>query len=140
MTVIFQNDSEQKNDQGTTINKIRKDIAGKRNMNELTKTLNKRIALLERAIKLARNEEKTLPDGRLRVSRKRYYKIVADSVEGGEYLSKKNMPIISKLAQRDYNRIFLKAAGDELKMLKRFIMRYNNPADDIYNNLISERI
>jgi hypothetical protein len=118
---------------------MRKDKTIKRNMNELIKALNKRVALLERSIKLAEKEEKTLPDGRLRVSRKRYYKITANSDEGGEYLLKKNMPMIRKLAQRDYNRVFMKAAGDELKMLKKFILGYNNPADDIYNNLISER-
>ncbi len=57
---------------------MRKDKTIKRNMNELIKALNKRAALLERSIKLAEKEEKTLPDGRLRVSRKQYYKITAN--------------------------------------------------------------
>ncbi len=130
-------------------------------MNELIlQALNERIALLKRALKQAEKMEKTFPEGRLRVNRTsrqtRYYKMTdktdkadkADKTDKanktdktGEYLSKKyKLSTIKQLAQKDYNKQFLKTAEKELKMLEALSARFNkHRAEEVYNNLLPER-
>lgn len=112
-------------------------------MNDLIKTINTRLEQLQRAIKLAEKEENTFPDGRLRVSKNlrqtRYYKMTDSEDKTGEYLHKSDHVIIKKLAQKGYNKSFLKIACEEQKMLKSFLLKYKCSPEDIYNNLIPER-
>lgn len=112
-------------------------------MNELIEMLNRRRVLLEKAIRLADKEEKTFPDGSLRVSRSprqtRYYQMIDGFGRVGKYLPKKELSTIRRLAQKDYNRLFRKTAENELKELKKFILKYNATAEDVYTNLIPER-
>lgn len=112
-------------------------------MNNLTKIINTRLEQLQKAIKFAEKEQKTFPAGRLRVSKNprqtRYY-IVTDSTDKtGEYLPKTAQATIKNLAQKGYNKLFLKAAYSEQKALKEFLLKYNCSPEDIYNNLIPER-
>ncbi|MCR5584227.1 MAG: hypothetical protein K6F63_02180 [Lachnospiraceae bacterium] len=85
--------------------------------------LNKRINLLTAAIKKAENEEKTFPEGGLRISvtsgRCRYYKVTSESGHLGKYISKKETKLLGLLAQKSYNKEFLKNAYKELKLLKK---------------------
>ena len=109
----------------------------------LTKIINTRLEQLQKAIKFAEKEQKTFPAGRLRVSKNprqtRYY-IVTDSTDKtGEYLPKTAQATIKNLAQKGYNKLFLKAAYSEQKALKEFLLKYNCSPEDIYNNLIPER-
>lgn len=112
-------------------------------MNELLNVLNTRLELLKRAMRLAEKDEKTFPDGRLRVSKNsrqtRYYKMSDSADKVGEYLSKKELHKIKALAQKDYNKHFLKAAKAELEMLEKFLLKYKISAENTYNNLIPER-
>jgi hypothetical protein len=112
-------------------------------MNELIRKLNRRKELLEKAIKIALRDENKLPEGHLRVSKNkkqtRYYKMVANSDKTGEYLSKKELVTIRLLAQKDYNRLFLKVAASELKLLEKWLKQYKSQAEDAYNFLSSER-
>ena len=112
-------------------------------MNNLTKTINTRLEQLQKAIKLAEKEQKTFPAGRLRVSKSprqtRYYKVTDSTDKTGEYLPKTAQATIKNLAQKSYNKLFLKAAYSEQKALKEFLLKYNCSPEDIYNNLIPER-
>ncbi|MCR4689915.1 MAG: hypothetical protein K5739_01030 [Lachnospiraceae bacterium] len=112
-------------------------------MIDLIRILNKRKELLERSIKIAEREEKKLPEGRLRVSKTarqtRYYKMTDGSDKTGEYLSKKEQATIKLLAQKDYNKQFLKVATQELKLLEKWIIQYKNQVENVYNTLSPER-
>ena len=59
----------------------------------------------------------------------------------GKYLSKKEqLSRVKKLAQKDYNKHFLKTAKIELNMLEGLLLKYNkNQAEESYNNLSIER-
>lgn len=66
-------------------NTSRKDNS--KHMDKLVKMINARLELLRRAVKLAEKDEKTFPEGRLRVSRSprqtRYYKMTDSSDKVG---------------------------------------------------------
>ncbi|MBO4458844.1 MAG: hypothetical protein J5802_14110 [Butyrivibrio sp.] len=111
-------------------------------MNKLIETINLRSILLKKAIKLAEKEKERFPEGRLRVNNSgytRYYKVLKKGDSTGEYLSiKSKMNTIRKLAQKDYNKQFLKTAKAELKLLDKLQRKYNQ-AEDEYNKLSAER-
>ncbi|WP_143754310.1 hypothetical protein [Butyrivibrio proteoclasticus] len=94
-------------------------------------------------MKLAEKAEKTFPDGHLRVSRNkrqtRYYKMTDSADKVGEYLPMKESDKIKTLAQKDYNKHFLKTAKAEMEMLDKFLQKYKISAENTYNNLIPER-
>ena len=113
-------------------------------MNVLTDVLDRRIQLLKRAIKQA-EKETSFPEGRLRISktegRVRYYEVNEKSDTNGIYLHKKDqLPRVKQLAQKDYNRQFLKMAGAELQRLERFIELYQKQqAETAYSGDFSRR-
>ena len=113
-------------------------------MNNLMETLKQRTALIKRAIKLAEKEKETFGEGRLRISKTkhqtRYFKVVDKGDSTGEYLSKDKLSIIQKLAQKDYNKQFLRVAKVEQDMLEKLIEKCDQKqAEDVYNALSSER-
>ncbi|MBQ6415480.1 MAG: hypothetical protein IJJ65_04425 [Butyrivibrio sp.] len=112
-------------------------------MNELINIVNRRRALLEKAIKLAAKDEKEQLIGHLRVSKTRgqtrYYKVTGVSDKTGEYLSMKKTDVIKRLAQSDYKKQFIKTAEYELNLLDRFLVNYKNPTEDTYTKSIPER-
>ena len=111
-------------------------------MNKLIETINLRITLLKKAIKLAEKEKERFPEGRLRINNSgytRYYKVLEKGDSTGEYLPKKsNMNTIRQLAQKDYNKQFLITAKAELKLLDKLQRKYNQAEED-FNNLSAER-
>lgn len=112
-------------------------------METITELVTSRIALLKRAIKQAEKAQSSFPEGRLRTSRTggrlRYYEVNEKGDTNGRYLHKNEMETIKILAQKDYNKHFLKATKTELEILEKFLMNYTSTADDTYNNLIPEK-
>ena len=114
-------------------------------MNMIIESINARIAVLKRAIRRAEKEKDSFPEGRLRTSkgnkRVRYYKVSVERDTSGEYLSRKeNSALIGLLAQKDYNKHFLKSAVAELEMLEKILARYQSKQSEaVYNGLSEER-
>ena len=85
----------------------------------------KRIEMLRKAIKAAERDidTKGLPEGRLRISnaggRQRYYFVKSSESPAERYLTKKEMEFVRTLAQKEYNRDFLKRAKEELQKLQK---------------------
>lgn len=92
-------------------------------MDELGKLIKNRINLLRSAINAAENEKMSFPEGSLRVSGssryRYYYNVIPGGRKTGEYISANNKPLAALLAQKDYNRHFLKAAQKELAALEK---------------------
>ena len=113
-------------------------------MKILTKLLNDRLTVLRKAIKLAEKQEGTFPEGRLRVSKSkgniRYYKMLDNGNKTGEYLSVSNVMEIRQLAQKDYNREFLKIARKEERRIGRMLSQtVEKSAESAYDDLSAER-
>ena len=113
-------------------------------MINLLETINKRITLLKKAVKQAEKDVSSFPEGRLRMSKTRgqvrFYSVTEKEDTNGKYLSMKDIPIIRLLAQKDYNKQFLKSASAELKLLEKMQLLYmNNQADFAYDKLSKER-
>ena len=114
-------------------------------MNELIEIIDRRIMLLKKAIKKAELEKETFPEGRLRVShgegeKYRFYRVVDSCDSTGEYLTKENGDAVRSLAQKDYNKLFLKEAIEEEKRLRRindYLKKKN--ANSIYEKLTPAR-
>jgi hypothetical protein len=113
-------------------------------MKELIKQLKKRESIIKKAIKLAEQDEGNFPEGRLRVVKTekgyRYYNVMVKNDTVGDYLSVKNKPLVKELAQKDYNKRFLKEANEELKTLQRIIDKLeDNNGDSTFLKLSPER-
>lgn len=114
-------------------------------MNTIIESVNNRIAFLKRAIRRAEKDKSSFPEGRLRTSRSngriRYYKVSKERDTSGEYMPKnEQMLMIKLLAQKDYNKHFLKSAMDELEMLEKVLVRYQKKQSEaVYEGLSDER-
>ena len=112
-------------------------------MANIIELVSSRITLLKKATKQAEKAQSSFPEGRLRTSRTggrlRYYEVTEKGDTNGKYLHKDELATIKTLAQKDYNKHFLKAAKSELEMLEKLQSKYTYSAEDIYNNLIPER-
>ncbi|XME02285.1 hypothetical protein QYZ88_016690 [Lachnospiraceae bacterium C1.1] len=113
-------------------------------MNKIIQYINKREELLIKAIRKAKQDKDKFPEGRLRTSPlgsyTRFYIVTENSDTTGKYITKENKQIIIALAQKDYNRRFLKKAEKELKILKQIISKLSKDnADLAYLNLSPER-
>ncbi|MCR5106933.1 MAG: hypothetical protein K6B28_02110 [Lachnospiraceae bacterium] len=113
-------------------------------MDELLRIMNDRILKLRKAIKVAKSDVKTFPEGRLRVSNckmgVRYYKVLKKGDSSGEYLPRKERKLAAILAQKDYNKHFLNAAEKELMILERTFSKLSEgDADTVYEKLVSDR-
>lgn len=114
-------------------------------MNTIIESVNNRIAFLKRVIRRAEKEKDSFPEGRLRTSRSngriRYYKVSKERDTSGEYLPKnEQMCLIRLLAQKDYNKHFLKSAADELEMLEKMLASYQKKQSEAtYEGLSEER-
>ncbi len=111
-------------------------------MNELLSYMKERAKELKKAITAAEREQKTFPEGRLRISfsnnRCRYYLMTERGDTQGEYLVKERRPLAKTLAQKDYNRVFLKTAKAELKSLEQSIKSYTKENADLAFQNLSE--
>ena len=114
-------------------------------MNNVIEQINKRIALLERAIRRAEKDKEIFPEGRLRTSktggRVRYYKVDEKGDTNGTYLHKTDESnLIKYLAQKDYNKRFIKKAREERKLLEKCLQQYQNAQAEVtYKELSPER-
>lgn len=110
----------------------------------MIKIINKRIAILKRAIIAAEKDRYLFPEGRLRVNKTskqlRFYKVTEKGDSTGEYIPKSKIDTIRQLAQKDYNKQFLKTAQAEQKVLENFIEQYQKyQSESLYENLSEER-
>lgn len=83
---------------------------------------------LEEIIENARERMKKAPQGKLRISGKKkgeeYYLKMEGERGNGRYISKKNINIIKKLAQKDYDLRLLKIAEERLCVIRDFLKKY----------------
>ncbi len=113
-------------------------------MQELLELLGKRVKTLRKAIKKASVEKESFPPGRLRVlavgKKKSYYLIPENKESREKYISKKNSQLITLLAQKSYNRQFIKVAEKELALLENALSKLHQVnADMVYQTLSSTR-
>ena len=111
-------------------------------MNELITQLESRITLLKKALAKATHDNTVYPDGHLRVShsrgRNRYYHVTLPDNPDGEYIKKDNLPLAKALAQKDYNKLFLKEAPAELAILESTLSHLSRRNADLSFQKLSE--
>lgn len=108
-------------------------------MDELLMMLEARLANLNCALRLAKKDQ-DFPEGSLRVStsnkRVRYYWMNQKASDLGEYIKKDNHQFARELAQKSYNRKFIKMAESEILYLQSVITHLSkNNADMSYDKL-----
>ncbi len=113
-------------------------------MQKILNIMSTRVRQLNKAIKRAGNEQSTFPPGRLRISRNgnriRYYNVLDKDDKEGAYLTKKNKNLIPLLAQKSYNKHFIKTAEQELSLLENALAKLSNSnADTVYQRLSPTR-
>ncbi|MCR5641382.1 MAG: hypothetical protein K6G04_08535 [Lachnospiraceae bacterium] len=111
---------------------------------KIIKQMDKRAAILKKAIAAAKHEEDLFPEGSLRVSPRkgsvRYFQRKEDEKGTEQYLKRDQKALVKSLAQKDYNKAFLKKAQYELDQLEKTIRRLKDDnADVVYDNLSEYR-
>jgi len=111
---------------------------------DIIKLLEARAATLKKAITKAEKDKDSYPEGRLRISanknRTRYYKVDRSGDTQGEYLTKEQYRMALTLAQKDYNKQFLKQAKLELATLEHSISQLSKENTDLaYQKLSAHR-
>ncbi len=109
-------------------------------MNLLQQQLVRRREYLQQLKEEIERQSIELPYGRLRVNNDRgiprYYYIGKSGDTHGEYISKKNMELARKLAQKDYLQKLCHAVEDELKTLEKCLFHQDRQlAEKVYANL-----
>ncbi len=109
-------------------------------MQKILKLMKERTVLLRKAITAAKQDEGSFPEGSLRISpgngRIRYFQIMEDKNVRENYLKKDQLELVKSLAQKDYNRRFLKKAQYELEKIEKTIrLLEGNNADSVYDDL-----
>ncbi len=103
--------------------------------------LKQRQTVLLNEIKKRQERLKNAPDGELYILRKKdscqYYKR-EKSQKRGTYIKKEDKDLILALAQKKYNKTFIKKAQKEIKHIKRFLENYSESISDIYSKLPRE--
>ncbi|MBQ9321829.1 MAG: hypothetical protein IJ239_05700 [Eubacterium sp.] len=112
-------------------------------MNQLLKIAAERINELDAIITGARTRLKNVPDGRIATHRRLdgvYYTFHCSGDSAGRYLSKKDLPLILSLAQKEYDQKVLRSAELERKKLIRFASAYPEvSAEQVYEQLGKDR-
>ncbi len=113
-------------------------------MKKILILMKKRAAILKKAIAVAKRAEATFPEGSLRVSPRngsvRFFQRMEDKSLKERYLKKDEKALAELLAQKDYNRQFLKQAEYELDKIKKTIrLLEGNNADSVYDDLSEYR-
>ena len=111
-------------------------------MKDILRLMKERELILKKAIAKAELEEGSFPEGHLRIScsnnRPRYYKMSRRGDTKGEYIVKEKLDEVTALAQKDYNRHFLKTAKAELGRLERDIKFFSEENADLLFQDLSE--
>ena len=109
-------------------------------MKNLIKIMETRLKLLEKTIVLAQWDASSYPEGRLRVAdgkqQRRFYKVLNTKNKNGEYIPKANMTLIKALAQKGYNKQFIKAAKREQEIIENCLAElFKCNADAVFETL-----
>lgn len=109
-------------------------------MDEIRKSIKNRIATLQSGLDKATLEAKGFPEGQLRITGKKipeYYRILGDKQE---YLGRDKAGTIISLAQKSYNKDFIKKASIELAFMER-VLRYlpEGNAEGVFQKLPPRR-
>ena len=113
-------------------------------MREIINQLKARSSMLRKAIAAAERDEGSFPEGGLRVSpgngRVRFFQIHEDKSLPESYLNKEQRALAAALAQKEYNRQFLRKARQELDKIEKIIrqLEKNNP-ESAYDELSEHR-
>lgn len=113
-------------------------------MKKILKLMKKRTTILKKAIAAAKHDESSFPEGRLRVSPRnghvRFYQMMEDKKLDEKYLKRDQRALAGSLAQKDYNRMFLKTAQYELDKIERTIrLLEGNNTESLYDDLSEYR-
>lgn len=104
-------------------------------MNRLIREIEKRKTLLRKIIFMIRKEPDEKPEGRLRISKGRFFQVTEESGRNGYYIRKDNMQLVKSLAQKDYDHDVLKYAEAELESLERGFIYTGKTFEDVYEGL-----
>ena len=115
-------------------------------MEQYIRSMHNRIELLRKAIKIAERDKDAavFPEGRLRISNagghQRYFYVNNEENSGECYISKKNTELVKTLAQKEYNKDFLKTARAELQKLQKSVASLTKlDAASVYENANDSR-
>lgn len=99
-------------------------------MEKIITMLREEVNNLEKIIKNARERMRNAPQGSLRISGKKkgeeYYLKKEGEKGNGLYISKKNITMVERLAQKDYDLSLLKMAEERLSVINNFLKRYED--------------
>ncbi len=109
-------------------------------MNLLHQQLVKRREYLTQLREEIARQSINLPQGRLRVNNDRgiarYYHISKDGDTHGKYISKENLDLAGKLAQKDYLQNMCRIVNNELKDIEKYLSGHREHAlEEVYNKL-----
>lgn len=111
--------------------------------NEMQEVLQKRQVELEKYLEMLQMRIVQEPEGHLRISRTgkiQYYRVTKDTEPNGIYLSKKNLDLIRRLAQKEYDKKVILEMQKELSKIKKMQKEYKAAGiEKIYNQYVEER-
>ena len=98
-------------------------------MNIIEKKLRQEARNLQKIISEAEKRLKHVPQGNLRVATKKnrieyYYKDKRDKEKNGKYVSRADIELVRRIAQRDYDMQLLKNARERKFVIEKFLQRY----------------
>ena len=113
-------------------------------MKKILNLMKQRTSILKKAIAAAKHDEASFPEGSLRVSPRnghvRYFQRMGDKNLAEKYLKKEQKALKIALAQKDYNKMFLKKAQYELDRIEKTIRLLDgNNAESVYDDLSEYR-
>ncbi|MCR5202023.1 MAG: hypothetical protein K6D02_02880 [Lachnospiraceae bacterium] len=120
------------------------DLMSMENAENFILALKEREMVVEKALKKASHVSLKFPKGHLRVSihkgNPRYYHVTKTGDNNGKYIKKQNFKLVIDLANKDYNRAFLKTAEEELDLIENAINTLStNNSNQVYDNLSDTR-
>lgn len=115
-------------------------------MKSIQTTLREEKKQLREILKQAQRRLKTAPKGQLRIAVKHnsveyYYKDAEISNKNGRYMKKNEMNMIKKLAQRDYDKQVVKNTEEKIKVIDRFLSKYDKTGlKELYQRTSPQRL
>lgn len=93
---------------------------------------------------ISKNNMANMPEGKLRINKSKgnvqYYNCTRESTKNGVYISKENMDLVKKLAQKSYNEKIYKYTENVVSQIDKLLKIYeDNKIEDIYLAEKSER-
>lgn len=111
---------------------------------DIRRMLTERLHKLEKDRKNRENALKRAPQGKLRISNTRsgpqYYYRRLENEKTGIYLPKKEITLVRRLGQKDYDQRTLKSIENEIKAIRKFLNQYPCPAaEEVYLHMPESR-